>query len=272
MELTKKELGYLELYKGLPEGLKYIKPELDESIGWFYQLNYSNNTINCFLNFIFTKDANLLKDVDISDLNDTLDMIFTISDVACRYALENPDINYRLFRYEHINNMDNYGRGNMTFSFKSTSRSDSESTVFNYPNTKGICIDTINYVPYIDVDHIVRSSPLSDEKEFLFPPCIKSMTTGQVDHLHGKDYENVVLIDYFNENYDTDGRAAVDSVEHDFVSELFKCKSNKEVSDRMISYCDIVGKHIYNTLRNMYHNYAMEYINKHIHAGSQSHM
>lgn len=262
MELTKKEMAYLELYKGLDEGVEYLHPEANKDFRWFYGMEYNYRNINSFLSFIFSKEPKLLEHINIINLDNIMDMIFTISDVACRYALENPVMPYHLYRMENRNNLNNYGEGGMTTSFKSTSKSNSEITVFQEDNSIALTFDTEGYVPYIDVDRIVRTSVFSDEKEILFPPCVGGSFTGIEEEQHGIHFTGVQLYDEFNESDYIDpesNRQLYEQIKKDFLKELDECKKTGEVSDNLRTYCSVVSSYVYSNLRQMYKKYARVY-------------
>ena len=262
MELTRKELSYLELYKGLEEGVDYLHPNVKEDFRWFYGIEYNYQSVNSFLSFIFSKDPALLKNVNVRYLDNVIDMVFTLSDVACRYALENPIMPYYLYRMENKNNLNNYGEGGMTTSFKSTSKSNSEIMVFQDDNSVGLTFDTEGFVPYIDVDKIVRTSVFSDEKEILFPPCVGGSFSGTEEDHHGIHFTGVKLSDEFSESdyFDPESsKQLYERTKNDFLKELEACRKTGEVSDDLRSCCSIMSSYIYSHLREMYHKYAEIY-------------
>ena len=266
MELTKKELAYLELYKGIDEGIDYLKPEVDEGMRWFYAIDYNYQNINSLVNFVFTKDPSLLKNLHVWHLDEMLDMVFTISDVACRYALENPVMPYYLYRMENKNNLNNYEEGGMTLSFKSTSKSNSEVLVFQGNDEVGLTFDIDGFVPYIDVDKIVRTTVFSDEKEILFTPCVQGYFTGESEEHHNVKYAGVMLKDDFAGEELSDPeqtKALYESIKKDFQKELYEAGKTGEVSDNLKNYCSVVASYIYSNLRSMYHKYAQIYEQQH---------
>ena len=268
MKLTPKELGYLELYKGIDAGIDAIRPDVKPEQRWFYAVDYNYSNVNNLINFAFTKDPNLLKHLHVWDLERVLDMVFTISDVACRYAIENPQMPYYLYRMENRNNLNNYEEGGMTLSFKSTSKSNSEVLVFQDRDAVGLTFDTEGFVPYIDVDRIVRGSVFSDEKEILFPPCIQGHFTGTSEEHHGVNYAGVQLYDTFEKERITTPEQAkklFDHVKGKIVGEIMDCEKKGEVSENLKTYCSVLATYIYSNLRSMYHKYANIYEQKYGH-------
>jgi len=268
MKLTPKELDYLELYKGIHGAGKNLFPNAKEDSLWFYTIGLNYKAVNSFLTFVFDKTPALISDINVRDLDYIMDMIFTLSDVACRYALENPEIDYRkLYRMEHKNNLNNYGEGGMTLSFKSTSKSSGEVEVFNTENSVGLAFDIDGYVPYIDVDNIVRSSVFSDEREILFPPCVVGMLNGQ-EEVAGYDrhFAGVTLCDNFEdgEYLDTESyKASYEIAKPYFKAEIEKANETGEISPELSTYCTVVSSYIYSRLREMYNKYANVYKENH---------
>jgi len=262
MELTAKELAYLELYKGLDEGIKVLHPEAPEGYEWIYTMQYNYETINTFLTFIATKDIRLLKKVRIKNLDNILDMIITLSDVACRYAFENPLYYQNLYRYENRKNLENYELDGLTLSFKSTSKSESEASVFDYPNTKGLKFRAFGFIPYIDVDKIVKTNLFSDEKEILFPPFVGAFLSSETERDYRGEYPVVQLFDSFDDGdqYSTEAyKTAFNTVKDSFIEELKECKEKSEVSSELSTYCQLLFSYLYNTTRVNYKKYADMY-------------
>lgn len=259
MKITDKELAYLELYKGIEDAFSIIRPDISKDMCWYYATDYHYKQVNSLMTFIYTKDPNLLKELVITDVDGVLDMIFTLSDVACRYAIEKKTMPYHLYRMEHKNNLNNYGMGGMMLSLKSTSKSKSEVSVFESNDTVGLSFDCNGFIPYIDVDNIVRTNVFSDEKEILFPPCIGSTITGNKENVYGKEFTNILLNDSFSDTYDSNYKELYDSIKKDFITELHKCSRNGIVSDNLNSYCTVIGSYIYSNLRNMYNKYSKIY-------------
>lgn len=255
MELNKREKAYLSLYKGDENAIDVLLPNVDEELRLLYAVDYNYKQVNTFINFILTKNPNLLNDVSIMDIDGVMDMIFTLSDVACRYALIHPLMAYHLYRMENKNNIEDYNNG-MTMSFKSCSESFSETSVFRDNDSVGITIDTVGYIPYIDVDNIIDSRHFSDEKEVIFPPCIKTINTGAVEKKYNGDYINMVLEDDFSELLGVEDISSYAEAKNNFKSELDKCKKENRVSETLTSYCMTIGLYMYAHLRNMYNKYA----------------
>ena len=205
MECTKKELGYLELYKGIEEGMDLVSPDLSETLKFYYSTSYNYKNVNALLSFVFSKDPKLLDEMEpLPRLNLSLDMAFTLSEMACKYALDNPVMMNHLYRMENENNLNNYMEGGMTTSFKSTSKSKSEILEFNRPGNVGLSVDVVGFIPYLDVDEIARGTIFSDEKEILFPPCVSGMFTGLKESANGVNFQNVCFRDDFEDRLDYD--------------------------------------------------------------------
>ena len=268
MELTEKEIGYLELYKGKSKGIKKLDLIINEKLEGFYSYVFEYQNINRFMNFLATKDPllmeNMYTDIFKRDfLENIIDMIFTISDIACRYALDNRQYYDCLFRFENKNNLKDYEEGNSTNSFKSTSTSDSESSVFNKPDTIPLVFKTNDFIPHIHIDEIIDINEFSDEKEILFPPFIRGILTGKKEKHNYWEFHEVRIDDsfsIFDEEQDfTNYGQMFDSIKADFTNELNNCKKNKIVSDKLKSYCDIIYKYLYTKIREMYIDYSIEY-------------
>ena len=263
MELTPKELAYLELYKGKNSGLEVIRPDIKPDMRWFYELDYGYKNVNSLLSFIYSKNPELMKHITpLPNIGELVDMTFTLSDVACRYAIEHPFPDYHLYRMEHKNNLNNYLEGGMTTSFKSTSKSKSEVEVFDYPNHVGLSFDTDGFVPYIDVDRIVTGTVFNDEKEILFPPCIGGSFSGFKEDVYGKEFSNVVLDDEYKDGVDLDYEELYQLAKSKFPSEFYECRNKGEVSDNLKAYCTVIGSYIYANLRKMYKQYYDMYKDK----------
>lgn len=263
VELTNKELGYLELYKGKEEGIKYLYPNIKENMYWYYAIDYKYKNINSFINFVFTLNPKLLKDMIVWNMDGILDMIFTLSDVACRYALENPITFTNLYRMEHKDNLNSYDAGGMTMSFKSTSKSNSEVTVFEEKDSVGLKFETEGFIPYIDIDRIINGSIFSDEKEVVFPPCIQSYFTGEKENHHHIDFTCLKLQDDFKtdwNSFETD-KTVFEQIKKDFVNEMNMAIKTGVVTEKLTEYCQLVSTYIYQTLRNTYQKYANYYQN-----------
>jgi hypothetical protein len=261
MEFTEKEVGYLELYKGIEDAMQVVRPDLSEVKRFYYSTSYNYKNINALLSFIFSKDPKLLDKMEILPrLNLSLDMVFALSEMACKYALENPVMMNHLYRMENENNLNNYMEGGMTTSFKSASKSKSEVLEFNTPGNVGVSIDVIGFVPYLDVDAIVRGSVFSDEKEILFPPCVSGMFTGLKENANGVNFQNVNLRDDFEDKLDYDYSSEFEIASKKFAGEVMECRKTGEVSEELSTYCTAIGSYIYARLRNMYNKYHEMYV------------
>jgi len=263
VEITNKELAYLKLYKGKDEGIKYLYPDAEEEMYWYYAIDYNYNNINSLINFVFTKNPNLLKNLSVWRLDEMLDMVFTLSDFACRFAIENPREFGNLYRMEHKDNLNNYAADGMMTSFKSTSKSNSEVTVFEDNNSVGLKFETEGFIPYIDIDKIVKGTVFADEKEIIFPPCIQGNITGEKVNYYNNDFICVKLQDDFEmESYNCENsKALYEQIKTDFVNEMTKAIKTGDVSPKLNEYCQIVSTYIYQTLRHMYNNYYKIYQN-----------
>ena len=73
----------------------------------------------------------------------------------------------------------------------------------------------------------------SDEKEVIFPPCIKTINTGAVEKKYNGDYINMVLEDDFSELLGVEDISSYADAKNNFKSELDKCK--KENTSRYVS-------------------------------------
>lgn len=210
-------------------------------------------------------NVKLLSELNMPDLDGQLDMIITLSDVACRYALENPKIYYDyLYRMESDYNKNNYGEENMTLSFKSTSKSGSEVFTFNYEGTYGMAFKVDGFVPYIDIDKVIDGGIFSDEKEILFPPFLNNYITGDFItsyKTYNKSFQEVVLHDDYEENVGDNSISISDEVKSSFYTELSKCKKSKEISPELKTYCSYIGLALYSKIRTMYKKYNDVYKN-----------
>ncbi len=268
MELTDKELGYLELYKEKKDGIKRLNLNINEKLEDYYSIIFGYQNINRFMNFLATKNPQLMEKLNIDKFQkdffeNLLDMIYTISDIAGRYALENDQYHDELFRYENKENLKDYEEGYSTCSFKSTSTSDVESTVFNKPDTVPLVFKTEGFVPHINIDSIVDTNIFSDEKEVLFPPFIKGILTGEKEKHNLWEFYEVRIDDSFSlfdeEDAYTDYKQMFNSIKEDFTNEFNNCKKNKIVSEKLKTYCDITYKYLYRTIREMYMDYNAKY-------------
>ena len=145
---------------------------------------------------------------------------------------------------------------------KSSSKSNSEIAVFDKPDHVGLTFDTEGFIPYIDVDNIVRSSVFSDEKEILFPPCVGGSFTGTSEDHHGIHFTGVKLHDEFSESdyFDPESsRQLYEKTKKDFLKELHECREKGEVSDNLRTYCSVVASYVYSHLREMYNKYSRVY-------------
>ena len=203
MELTEKEIGYLELYKGKSKGIKRLDLDINEKLEGYYSYVFEFQNLNRFMNFLATKNPLLMENMYTKMfgrdfLDNIIDMILTISDISCRYALDNRQYYDCLFRFENKNNLKDYEEGNSTNCFKSTSTSDSESSVFNRPDTIGLVFKTNDFIPHIYIDEIIDSNEFSDEKEILFPPFIRGVLTGKKEKHHYWEFYEVTINDSFS--------------------------------------------------------------------------
>lgn len=264
MNFDEKELTYLNLYKGNDvEKLEIfcqnsIPNALNKKLLPFANLYFSHTQINSLVNFLFTNDLELLDNICIkTDIDNTLDMVFTLSNIACRYALNNPLHVATLYRAEHKKNFKNYALGNMSLSFNSTSKKKSETSVFQDDDTINLKVNTSGFVPYIPVDVILKSGVFSDEAEILFPPCIKCI-------VNSNDNENKVT---FTDDHILNGEDNVsqiipkikelyNNIKERFNEELYECQKKKIVSDNLKKYCEIVRTYMFINLRNMYNYYS----------------
>ena len=164
---------------------------------------------------------------------------------------------------EHRNNLNDYSVGGITTSFKSTSISNSEVTVFEDANSVGLKFETKGFVPYIDIDRIIDGYYFSDEKEVIFPPCIHGYLTGEKENQHHIDFACVRLQDDFSaEYYDTEtSKTLFEQIKKDFVREMNKAIKSGEITEELSKYCQVVSTYIYQNLRNMYNKYAEIYMN-----------
>jgi hypothetical protein len=262
MELTEKERIYLELYKGINQnGMDALHPEMNPNLRAVYSHLYSHNNINAFINFVNKPTKDLLQKVIVDEVDGMTDMVLTLSDLACRNALEHPLAAEELYRMENTNNLHNYDEEGTLTSFKSTSKSDQEVQIFNKPDTVGLSFTTEGYIPYIDVDKVIKPSYFSDEGEILFPPGIKGSFTGNSTTSNGTHFTEVKLKDDFEKEHNDPNKTnfAYYAKQKELVAEVLACRSTNNISDKLITDCNIVANYMNTKLRNMYSTYKEFY-------------
>lgn len=249
MKLTPEEKTYLEIYKGdMDNGekaLKNWKEELTPFESFYYLMQLSYENLNAFINFINNPQDAGLKSFHIYKLDIVMTMILKTIDVACRYALQNNDLDgLTLYRYEQKKLMPSYSNGELC-SFKSTSFSSSEAEVFNHGDTSVLLeYNIVGFCPYIKMNDLTDSGYFGDEKEYLFPPYLACGVDGNsVD----------IFIDYIHEEVDQEALAVA---KNNFVKQLFADQEKGVVSEELKKYCNSINSYLRSNAKTMYETYS----------------
>ncbi len=245
MELTKREKAYLEFYKGenIEEALYEWKGELSFHEKGFYLVQLTSGIINAFLNFLNNPKDSTLASLDVYKLDMILMMIMTLSEVACKCALEDVDTSGKpLYRYEHQDNIESYDKEYLC-GFKSTSYSCETVEAFNDGEKTLLEFYMNGFCPYIPVNKLTNQGMLNDEHECLFPPYINC-------HINGNNVD--LYLDEQNDLYDI---KAFDEAEKSFVEQLNEDKKNGVVSDKLKEYCKHINTFLKYSIKSLYQKY-----------------
>ena len=267
MALTNKELAYLEIYKNsnAEEAVQKIHPEMDSIYAFLYtgSINYRN--INIFLSFISDPDSVPYKDVNIRYIEDMIDMIKSIIHASCEYALSNPLRQKYLYRFENENNVPAYERRELN-SFKSTSASSSEATVFDYPNTTSFAYEVnTGFIPHVSIDSVIDGGMFSDEKEILFPPFLHIFLTEEYNDTHSGPYRIARIEDHFDDESFIN-QEELDRLYQDAISKVEHIHNRDQkagiVSEELSNTTFVIYNYLREYARNMFREYKQKYEQK----------
>lgn len=196
-DINENQLSYLRLYKSTEtqEDVKriYGYNDIHTSLG------YKN--INLFMNFLNNPTPELLAVVYVEHIDKMVDEIKALIDISCEYALNEGEIEGRIYRYEDARNIDGYKKGELS-SLKSTS--DKPSTIkftFEGENTVPLAIKAPTFCPYIKIDEILSFNRFSNESEYILPPYVSCVLTNEYEYDRFRnDSYRIVRIngDYYN--------------------------------------------------------------------------
>ncbi|MBE6150448.1 MAG: hypothetical protein E7162_01335 [Firmicutes bacterium] len=252
-------LSFLRIYKGgeVDSDLEEIFP--DSPLAFFAGTSLDFSNINRFMNFLENPRGVELKGLYVDHLDEMVDMVKSLVDLSCEYALNNGNVDRVVYRYEDMRNLKGYQNGYLT-SLKSTS--DKARTIaftFGSDYTNPFLYKVNGFCPYMEVEKILGECNFSNEDEYIFPPFIKCELTDEYEEDYNKtDYYRVVNIkdDYEDGDYDLDSlSSAFESVKDRFEVKFGEDKENGAVSDEL---CEL-SSHIRNYLKGYSRNKYKEY-------------
>lgn len=252
-------LSFLRIYKGgeVDSDLEEIFP--DSPLAFFAGTSLDFSNINRFMNFLENPRGVELKGLYVDHLDEMVDMVKSLVDLSCEYALNNGNVDRVVYRYEDMRNLKGYQNGYLT-SLKSTS--DKARTIaftFGSDYTNPFLYKVNGFCPYMEVEKILGECNFSNEDEYIFPPFIKCELTDEYEEDYNKtDYYRVVNIkdDYEDGDYDLDSlSSAFESVKDKYEVKFGEDKKNGVVSDEL---CEL-SSHIRNYLKGYSRNKYKEY-------------
>ena len=252
-------LSFLRIYKGgeVDSDLEEIFP--DSPLAFFAGTSLDFSNINRFMNFLENPRGVNLKGLYADHLDEMVEMVKSLVDLSCEYALNNGNVDRVVYRYEDMRNLKGYQNGYLT-SLKSTS--DKARTIaftFGSDYTNPFLYKANGFCPYMEVEKILGECNFSNEDEYIFPPFIKCELTDEYEEDYNKtDYYRVVNIkdDYEDGDYDLDSlSSAFESVKDRFEVKFGEDKKNGVVSDEL---CEL-SSHIRNYLKGYSRNKYKEY-------------
>jgi len=266
MTISDKERAYIEIYKGNDDkSVRKIYPDIPEGTEWYYATDLSYNNVNHFLNFIADPDSVPFDKVSLYHIEDMVEMVKALIHVSCEYALERPQPKEILYRFENSRNIPSYEKGELP-SLKSTSKSSSESTVFDYQNAVALAFKTEGFCPFLSVDDVIDGGVFSDEKEILFPPFIKVQLTDDYSYTRSGDFQIVKVKDDFKE----EGYIDKNQLEELYIDTMkniektyYRDRKNKEVSEELSNQTFVIYNYLREYARNMFREYKQKYEQKH---------
>lgn len=194
-DIDEKQMSFLKLYKST---------DTEEDIERIYgynsfdtSLKYKN--INLFMNFLNKPSNELLTKVDVDFIDKIVDEIKAFIDISCEYALNEGEIERRLYRYEDARNIEGYKKGELS-SLKSTStKPRTIKFTFGNANTVPLAIKAPSFCPYIKIDEILQFNNFVNEAEYVLPPYVNCTLTDEYEQDHFSNYSYRII--RINEGY-----------------------------------------------------------------------
>ena len=233
MNLTDKEKYYLEMYKDVND-INYanMKPMDAAKIR---QLNYKN--INMLLNFINNPDSINIQNIIYYDIDEMIEMIKSLINIACKCA-STYDLPYEcLYRYENNANIRNYDEDKIV-GFKSASSSRGEVEIFKERNNTLLEYRIDGFCPFIPIDKIINGKELSDEHEVIFPPylnCIRNGNNVEIKYDEQDINEHDLMFEEMHYMFE---------IKDEFSKVFWQDWRNNKVSDELRKFCRDINKYL----------------------------
>lgn len=269
VELSPKELLFLKCYKASVT-MEEIEDIFGEDMNLFEKtmissiLNYSN--MNMFSNFICNPSKELMDECIIKKVDLMIEVIKSIIDISCKFALANGSISNNTFRCENKNNRVSYYKNDFLDTPKSTSLSSRSSySLFGKENTYFIKYQLDEVCPYFDMEKIPVGM-MDGELEILLPPFLHITNTMDCEDIFidniGYVHTDIINVDC---NFINEENIEISQEKIEYASkkiEEYYSSGNEELSEDVISNIKCVYLYLKNYAEKKYKEFSKLYKDK----------